>query len=101
MMNPVDRYAYLLSGLSCSEDAKRKIVRKIREVDSEEEALTFFEKASHPLSIIRWTFYDKPSQRKAIDDIQNYLGEIGMEIPAPNRLVQRFLDGGKYPVKKK
>ncbi len=89
MMNPVDRYAHLLSGLTCSEDAKRKIVRKIREINSEEEALTFFKKASRPPSIGRWAFYGErePSRRKAIGAIRRYLRESEMEIPVPNKLV--------------
>jgi hypothetical protein len=33
--------------------------------------------------------------------MQNYLKEIGVEFPAPNKSVQRFLDGGKDPAKGK
>jgi hypothetical protein len=68
---------------------------------SEEKAIAFFKKATRPPSIGRWIFYPEDARRKAICEMQNYLKEIGVEFPAPNKSVQRFLDGGKDPAKGK
>ncbi len=100
MMSPVDKYAHLLSGLTCSETRDRAIVKKIRQMGSYEDAIAFFRKAEHPPSISRFIFYPIDAQRETIRDLQNYLREIGMQVPAPDKPVQRFLDGGRYPKRK-
>jgi len=100
-MNPVDKYAYLLSGLTCSEARDHAIVKKIKKMHSEKKAIAFFEKATRPPSISRWIFYPEDARRKAICEMQNYLKEIGVEFPAPSRSVQRFLNGGRDPAKGK
>lgn len=99
-MNSVYKYARLLSELIRSE-ATRAIVKKIRQMSLEEEAVAFFQKVAHPPSINQWIFYSEDAQRKAICEMQHYLTGIGVEFPAPNKSVQRFLDGGEYPRKKK
>lgn len=100
MMDLVDQYAHLLSGLTCSEASNRAIVQKIRQLSSEEEAVAFFKKATRPRSIGRWFFYPEDAKRKAIRELQDYSKEIGVKFPAPNKSVQRFLDGGKDSAKK-
>ncbi|MFH0852366.1 MAG: hypothetical protein V1845_02085 [bacterium] len=96
--NPVERYKELLGELMCSKERERVIVEKIRRISSGEEALEFFKKATRPPSAGRWLFYDEPAKRSRIIEMQNYLWMIGMEVPVSVGLVQRFLNGGKYPV---
>ncbi|MFH1346789.1 MAG: hypothetical protein ABIH10_00885 [Spirochaetota bacterium] len=101
MMDSVDRYVHLLSGLICSKVKDIAVVKKIRQMDSEKEAFKFFQRASYPPSVSRWVFYSENARRKAIRGIQSYLKDIGVKFPEPNESVQRFLDKGKRPKKKK
>lgn len=97
MMNSVQEYAYSLSGLTCSGVGDRTIVKKIRQTKSVEEAIVFFGKAAHPPSIARFIFYPIDQQRKTIHNLQGYLKDIGVAVPAPSESIQKFLDGGEYP----
>lgn len=101
LKDPVEGYLEKLREYATSDNRIFAIVEKIRQFWSPSEAVEFFKKTHIAPNTLRWVFYDENAKRKALIRYQEYLREIGMKVPVPIKLVQGFLDGGKYPVKKK
>ncbi len=101
LRDPVEKYGILLNHFSFSEKKDRAIVRKVRRMESDRKAFVFFQKFIDPPEMNDFLLGSSRSvKRETIINLQKYLREIGMKVPKPNKSVQRFLDGGKYPTRK-
>ncbi len=98
--NAVDKYIAVLAELVVSVDMKLAIAKKIRRSNTDGDALVLFQNAVKvPITWPLLIKVDKNNVRKGIVEIQKYVKAFGVEVPLPNKTVQKFLSGVKYSVK--